>query len=110
MATWTRVRSHALSATSESTTIFFAWVAPADGAAGDRLKRDGIARRVQRLASVVEGLIERAGFHVLIRRRTVVDDEGSRSCLRTTRERRALPTTGSRFACLKRASGGDARR
>jgi hypothetical protein len=50
-------------------------------------------------------LIERAD-HVLIRRRTVADDEGMPPLLRTTRDRHALPTAGFRFALAKRVLRG----
>ena len=49
--------------------------------------------------------IERAGSYVLIRRRTVADDEGMPPLLRTTLDRHAVPTAGFRFALAKRASG-----
>ena len=49
--------------------------------------------------------IGRAGSHVLIRRRTVADDEGMPPLLSTTRARHALPTAGFRFALAQRASG-----
>jgi hypothetical protein len=52
---------------------------PAEGVSDD-LWWLSEAGRAQHLASVVEGLIERAECHLLVKPRTVAHDEGCRSC------------------------------
>jgi hypothetical protein len=78
---------------------------PAEGVSDD-LWSLSEARRAQHLASVVEGLIERAECHLLIKRRTVADDEADAAVAKD--DSRPSPTSdeGCRFRLFEASVRG----